>query len=155
EAHVAVDTWVGLTTVESGVPHGQPSSLAAVPSLVTVKAGDTRAMFPIRTSEVAPRAHRTATIVARAVATKSAVLTVESAERRPACRRRPPTAWAVGTSRAPVAVVGTGGGGILSGRPPGATSRVRQARALRPKGGCEWGFAPTRSAPTATTSRTS
>jgi hypothetical protein len=81
ESPVATDTIVGLAALEPGspAPHpGHESTVASVDDRVTVRAGDTTATFVISTSGVAPHVTSTATILAGAVVTKSAVLTVES-----------------------------------------------------------------------------
>src|SRR5207245_385785 len=83
EGKVPIPTVVGLAAVESGAgpirPHGQASAIVTVPPSVPIPPNETQATFTIRTAEIAePGVRRTATIVAGAVATKFATLTVES-----------------------------------------------------------------------------
>jgi hypothetical protein len=80
EASITDPTVVGLAAVETGSPFPRPgdqSSVATVKSSVTVPAGSTTAHFTVETTDVPPHVTRTATILAHAVVTKSAVLKVE------------------------------------------------------------------------------
>jgi hypothetical protein len=81
ENPVSKPTVVGLAAVvgTSGpFPHpGSGSSVASVKSSVTVPAGSTVAYFPVETTQLPPHVTNTATIVANAVVTKFATLTVE------------------------------------------------------------------------------
>src|SRR5262245_26710000 len=77
---VAQDTVVGLAAVETGGPFPRPggeSSVVSVKSSATVRAGDTIATFTVKTTDLPPHVTRTAKILAHAVVTKSAELTVE------------------------------------------------------------------------------
>lgn len=82
ESPVGTNTIVGLAALETGSapgPHsGHESAIASVPPSVTVPANQASATFTVKTTDVVlPAVTRTATIVAGAVVTKSAVLTVE------------------------------------------------------------------------------
>jgi hypothetical protein len=81
EAPMAQDTIVGLAATETGGPFPRPGDVSSVAQVdkpsVTVRAGDTSATFAVETSAVTPHVRRTATILAHAVVTKSAQLTVE------------------------------------------------------------------------------
>ena len=79
EKAVPTDTLVGLAAVESGrTPFGPQSSVVRVPSSITIPAGGTTGSFRIQTSVLSPpTVSRTATIMAGAVTTKFALLTVE------------------------------------------------------------------------------
>jgi hypothetical protein len=80
ENPVGVPTVVGLAAVEVGGPFPRPageSSVASVKSPATVRAGDTVARFTVDTTQLAPHLTNTVTILAHAVVTKSATLTVE------------------------------------------------------------------------------
>jgi hypothetical protein len=83
EAAMAEDTIVGLAATETGGPYPRPGDVSSVAQVsnpsVTVRAGHTTANFTVETSAVAPHARRTAVILAHAVVTKSAQLTVEGA----------------------------------------------------------------------------
>jgi hypothetical protein len=80
ESPIMQPTVVGLAAVETGglFPRpGDESSVASVKSPVTVPAGATYANFTVETTNPSPHVTRTATILAHAVVTKSAQLTVE------------------------------------------------------------------------------
>lgn len=77
---VPTDTLVGLAAVEPGthIPRpGSESSIASTPPSVTIHAGEIGADFLITTRTVLPSTRHEATIVAGAVVTKYAVLTIE------------------------------------------------------------------------------
>ncbi|HYK37811.1 hypothetical protein [Alloacidobacterium sp.] len=82
EAAVSTPTLVGIAALDSGggpgiIPRIAKSTTASVSPSVTVNAGCTQATFLIKTSAARTGPARTATIVAGAVVTKTAVLTVE------------------------------------------------------------------------------
>lgn len=78
---VPTPTVVGLAAADSGTPHpprsGQnTSAIAHLPESITIPAGSTTGTFTIRTSPVARGSRHTVTIIAGAVDTKYAALTV-------------------------------------------------------------------------------
>jgi len=83
EAAVDTPTVVGMAAMESGggpgIPRGSHSSIVSVQPSVTIAAGGTQETVPIHTSSTGQQGvTRKATIVAGAVVTKSAILTIES-----------------------------------------------------------------------------
>ena len=80
ERPVPTDTLVGLAAIDAGSGHlpqpGPGSSIASVPASITIPAGSTTGSFPIRTTTVTSGTRRTVTILAGAVRTKYAALTV-------------------------------------------------------------------------------
>jgi len=80
ERAVPTDTVVGLAATDAGSGHlplpGQGSSTATVPDSLTIRAGSTSGSFVIRTTTVPRGTRRTVTIMAGAVTTKYAALTV-------------------------------------------------------------------------------
>ena len=83
EAPVSQKTDVGLAVVETGGLFPRPGDESSVASLkknsVPVPAGDTTATFTVDTTDLPPHVSRTATVLAHAVVTKSAVLKIEAA----------------------------------------------------------------------------
>lgn len=78
---VPTPTVVGLAATDTGTPHPplpghDPSTIATTPASITIPAGSTTGTFTIRTHPVTPGTRRTVTIVAGAVTTKYAPLTV-------------------------------------------------------------------------------
>jgi hypothetical protein len=81
EQKVATDTVVGLAAVDSGVhlppPGGGGSSIASVPASITINAGSLSGGFQVHTPSIGgPATSRAVTIIAGAVVTKYARLTV-------------------------------------------------------------------------------
>jgi len=77
---VPTDTLVGLAASDGGAGRpplpGDGSTVVTVPDSITILAGQTRASFPIRTSSVGRGSRRSVTIMAGAVVTKYARLTI-------------------------------------------------------------------------------
>ena len=83
ESPVAQKTVVSLAAVETGGPFPRPGDASSVASVketsVTIDKRHTTATFTVETDELPPHVSRKATILAHAVVTKSAQLTVEGA----------------------------------------------------------------------------
>ena len=80
EHAVPTDTLIGVAATDQAAGHpplpGDGSSTVTVPTSITIRAGSTSGSFPIHTSPVPRGTRRTVTIMAGAVVTKYAALTV-------------------------------------------------------------------------------